>query len=139
MREAMLIVHFFGLAMGIRTSFAFMFLGIVGSKMEKEEGIKFAMNTFALGRMGQIGLTLLIITGLYLMTPFWGILTSQPLLIAKLVLVLTLVVTITIMSLTAKKAKKGDTLSNLKKFIALGRVALLTGLAIVVLAVLIFR
>lgn len=135
----MLIIHFIGLVMGVGTSFAFLFLGIAGSKMEKEEGEKFILNTFALSRMGHIGLTLLIITGLYLMTPFWGILTSQPLLIAKLVLVLTLVVTITIMSLISKKAKKGDTPSNLKKITALGRVALLTGLAIVVLAVLIFR
>lgn len=38
MREAMLIVHFLGLAMGLGTSFAFMFLGMVSDKMEKEEG-----------------------------------------------------------------------------------------------------
>jgi len=40
MREAMLIIHFLGLAMGLGTSFAIMFLGIAGSKMDKEEGKK---------------------------------------------------------------------------------------------------
>jgi hypothetical protein len=137
MREAMLIVHFLGLAMGIGTSIGFMFLGIAGSKMEKEEGLKFAINTFALSRMGHIGLTLLVISGLYLMTPFWGTLNTQALLIAKLALVLTLIVTITIVTIASNKVKKGDA-ARMKQIMVLGRVALLTGLAIVVLAVLVF-
>ena len=138
MREVMLIVHLLGLVMGVGTSFAFMFLGIAGSKMEKDERIKFALNSFSLGRMGQIGLTMLIISGLYLMTPFWKILPNQPLLIAKLILVLTLLITISISAVATNRAKKGHT-ANLKKIMILGRVALLTGMSIVVLAVLIFK
>lgn len=138
MREAMLIVHFLGLAMGIGTSIGFMFLGIAGSKMKEDEGLKFAINTFALSRMGHIGLTLLVISGLYLMTPFWGVLAAQPLLIAKLTLVLTLIVTVSIVSVASNKVKKGD-LTKMKQIIGLGRVALLTGLAIVILAVLVFH
>ena len=72
MREEMLVVHLVGLIMGVGTSFSFIFLGIAGSKLEKEERLKFALNTFPLARMGHIGLTLLIISGGYLMTPFWG-------------------------------------------------------------------
>jgi len=44
MREAMLVVHLLGLVMGLGTSFAFMFLGKAGLKMEKEEGKKFVLN-----------------------------------------------------------------------------------------------
>ncbi len=135
----MLIIHLIGLVMGVGTSISFMFLGMAGSKLEKEERVKFALNTLALSRMGHIGLTLSIVTGLYLMTPFWKVLPSQPLLIAKLALVITLVVTISIMTLAANKAKKGDTMANLKKVAALGRFALLTGLTIVILAVLMFH
>ncbi|TFH25231.1 MAG: hypothetical protein E4H10_09600 [Bacteroidia bacterium] len=139
MRTAMLIVHFLGLAMGIGTSFAFFFLGIAGKKMEKEDRLKFALNSFALSRMGHIGLSMLIISGLYLITPFWASLASRPLLIAKLILVLTLIVTVSFATVYAQRAKKGDTLTNLKKIAALGKVSLLSGLAIVVLAVLIFK
>ena len=135
----MLIVHFLGLAMGLGTSFAFMFLGIAGSKLGKEEGKKFAVNTFALGTMGHIGLGMLIFSGLYLMTPFWGALASMPLLMAKLALVLTLTVMVSILAVYSNRAKKGDTEAQLKKIAGLGRVSLLTGIAIVVLAVLIFR
>jgi len=139
MRTAMLIVHFLGLAMGLGSSFAFMFLGIARSKMEKEEGKKFALNTFAMSSMGHIGLTLLIVSGFYLITPFWGALAAMPLLIAKLALVLTLTVSVIILSVYTRRAKNGDTEAHLKKIENLGKLSLLSGIAIVVLAVLIFR
>lgn len=138
MKTAMLIVHFLGLAMGVGASFGGLFLGLAGSKMEKEESIKFAVKTFTLSRMGHIGLTMLIISGFYLITPFWGSLASMPLLIAKLVLVLTLTVSVSISAIYANRAKKGDAVANLKKIATLGRVSLLSGITIVVLAVLIF-
>jgi len=139
MREAMLITHFLGLTMGLGSSFGFMFLGMAGSKMGKEEGQKFTLNTFAMSRMGHIGLGLLIFSGLYLMTPYWKILGSQPLLIAKLTLVFVLVVTVSLLSVYANRAKKGEPEANLKKIASLGKLALVSGLSIVVLAVLIFR
>ena len=139
MKDVMLIIHFIGLAMGIGTSLAFMFLGIASSKMEKEAAQEFRLNTFALSKMGHIGLVLLLISGGYLMTPYWKILTSSPLLMAKLILVLALAAFIGIISSTAKKAKKGDAETHLKKIELLGKLALLTGLTIVVLAVYIFH
>ncbi len=139
MREAMLITHFLGLTMGLGSSFAFIFLGIASSKMEKGEGQKFTLNTFAMSRMGHIGLTLLVLSGGYLMTPFWPILSSSALLIAKLILVLVLIVTVSLLSVYAKRAKKGETDANLKKIASLGKVSLLSGIIIVVLAVLMFR
>lgn len=138
MRTAMLIVHFLGLVMGLGASFGFMFLRIAGSKMEKEERKKFALNSFAMSTMGQIGLTMLIISGLYMITPFWGSLAAMPMLIAKLVLVLTLTVSVSLSAVYSNRAKKGDTEANLKKIAALGKVSVLSGFAIVVLAVLIF-
>lgn len=138
MRTAMLIIHLLGLTMGVGTSFGFMFLGIAGSKMEKEEGKKFALNSFAMSSMGHIGLTMLIISGLYLITPFWGALAAMPLLVAKLALVLTLTVAVILATMYSRRAKKGDTESNLKKVALMGRVTLLCGIIIVVLAVLIF-
>jgi len=139
MQDIMLIFHFIGLAMGLGTSLGFMFLGMAGSKMEKEEQLKFMLNTLALGRMGHIGLTLLVISGLVLMTPYWSILPSSPLLIAKLTLVLVLGALIGIISSKGKKAQRGNAEENLKKIQPLGKMALLTGVAIVVLAVLSFH
>ena len=139
MRDVMLIVHFIGLAMGLGTSIAFMFLGIASSKMEEKEAQTFRLNTFALTKMGNIGIVLLIISGGYLMTPYWTILFATPLLIAKLVLVLALAAFIGIIGSFAKKAKKGDAEKFLKKIEPLGKLALLTALTIVVLAVFIFH
>lgn len=135
----MLIIHFIGLAMGLGTSFGFMFLGIAASKMEKEEARKFGLNTFALSKMGQIGLVLLIVSGLYLMTPYWVALTAMPLLIIKLVMVTILTVLIILLATNMKKAKNGDLNAHQKTIPALGRIALITVLIIVILAVLVFH
>jgi len=135
MKDIMLIILFVGLVMGVVTSFAFMFLGKVKSKMEKQEGQSFLLNTLALGKMGQIGLFLLVLSGGYLMTPHWQSLSSSFLLSAKLILVLVLIVIIVIISSLAKKAKKGDTENQLKKVELFIRLAFITGLSIVILAV----
>jgi uncharacterized membrane protein len=134
MRDVMLIVHFIGLAMGVGTSFAFMFLGIASAKMEKSEAMKFRLNSLALSRMGHLGLALLIISGGYLMTPYWSVLSTMTLLIFKLVLVLILILLVSIITINANKAKKGDAEKHLKKIQPLGRISLLVGLTIIVFA-----
>ena len=92
----------------------------------------------ALNKMGHIGLTLLILSGLGLMTPYWSQLTARPLLIVKLVLVLVLAALIGIISAAPRKAQQGNP-EALKKVPVLGRISLLTAITIVVLAVLIFQ
>lgn len=138
MRDVMLIVHLLGLVMGVGTSFAFFFLGKRASKLEGEEAPKFVVNTLYLGTMGHIGLTMLIISGGYLMTPYWKMLPTNPLLITKLLLVVLLTLMIIVSGLAARKAKKGD-LSGLKMVRKLGPIALITGITIVILAVLVFH
>ena len=138
MRETVLVIHFIGLAMGLGTSFGFMFLGMAGSKMEVKEGRKFALNTLVLGKMGQIGLILLILSGIYLIVPYWNSLFSLPLIIAKLALVLLLIALLTAIGVHSQKVKKGN-FDHLKKIQKIGPFALITALAIVVLAVLVFH
>jgi len=138
MREIMLMVHFIGLTMGLGTSFGFMFLGFKASKMEKEEAHKFMLNTFILSNMGKTGIVLLVLSGGYLITPFLSMLSSMPLLIAKLSLVVVLIVIIVLLDIASKKAKKGNFLIQLKRIRILGQFSMLTALSIVVLAVLTF-
>lgn len=138
MRDLMLIVHLLGLTMGVGTSFAFFFLGKRAAKLEKDEALKFIVNTQYMGTMGHIGLTMLIISGGYLMTPYWKILPTSPLLISKLLLVVMLILMIIVMGIASRKAKKGD-FSGLKMVRKLGPIALLTGITIVCLAVLVFH
>lgn len=139
MREVMLVFHFIGLAMGLGTSFGFMFLGMASAKMEPAEAMKFRLQSFALSRMGHVGLTLLVLSGLYLITPYWSKLSAMPFLIVKLVLVLTLGALIGMISSLGRKAQLGNAEENMKKLGPLGRVSLLTTLVIVILAVYIFK
>ncbi len=134
----MLILHFIGLAMGLGTSFAFLFIGVAGSKMEPAEGMKFAVNSFVLSTMGHIGLALLIVSGGYLMTPYWQSLGSMPWLSVKLVLVLVLAGLVGIIGAAGKRARRGD-LSRMKTARSLGQLALVVAVAITVLAVAVFH
>ncbi len=139
MRELMLILHFIGLTMGLGTGFAHAFLGSITKKMSSEEALKFRMNSMVLGKMGHIGITLLLISGFYMITPYWKVLSTMPLLIAKLSLVAILIVLISFIGAATKKAKQGDAANQFKKMETLGKLTLLVGIAIVVLAVNVFK
>ena len=139
MREPMLILHFIGLTLGLGTSFAHAFLGIATAKMSPEEVIKFRLHSLVLGRMGNIGIGLLIFSGLGLITPYWKVLSELPLLMIKLGLVVVLAVLITVLNVLSKKAMQGDAAVYLKKMGKFGKMSLIIGLTIVILAVYIFH
>ena len=139
MRDTMLIMHFIGLAMGLGTGFGFIFLGIASSKMGKDEQLSFMLNTFALSRMGHIGLALLIISGVVLINPYWSALGTMPALAAKLILILILTVLIALMAVCERKAAQGDAETHIQKLRPLGTLSDLISLAIVILSVLVFH
>jgi uncharacterized membrane protein SirB2 len=139
MRELMLAFHFIGLAMGLGTGFAHAFLGSATKKMSPDEAIKFRLHSLVLGNMGHIGITLLLISGFYLMTPYWKVLTSMPWLMIKLALVAILIVLIALINIASKKAKQGDAERQFKKTGVLGKLTLIVSLAIVIVAVVVFR
>jgi|SRR5690554_4001857 len=140
MRDTMLILHFIGLAMGLGTAFAHAFLGFASSKLSKDEAIKLKSNTKILGRMGSIGLILLLVSGVYLILPFWNALAYMPMLQIKLLLFVVLIGFLAVMNIIERKAMKSDQPDGLyRKLEILGKFALTTTLTIVVLAVLVFH
>ncbi|MGB4840150.1 MAG: hypothetical protein WBP08_14210 [Saprospiraceae bacterium] len=139
MRETMLIFHFIGLSMGLGSSFAYMFLGFVSSKMSKGERKAFFVNVSIISKMANIGLIILLISGLYLITPFWKVLGGQPFLIAKLILVLILIGLVLAINSLMKKSKTANIDLYAGKIETLGKVIMLTTLIILILAVTIFH
>lgn len=139
MRDTMLIIHFIGLTMGLGTSFAHAFFGKALSKMDRTEAKKFEHQIKALSQMGLGGTLLLLISGIYLIIPFWGAILLLPLLIFKLVLFLILVILILLINIGAKKDLKNDTEENAKRIGIMGKLALLIGVAIIIVAVSIFH
>jgi putative copper export protein len=139
MREFMLIIHFIGLAMGVGGSFSLLILRLSTSKMEHKEALKFKLNSFALSKLVHTGLLLLVVSGIYLIIPYWQVLLSLPLLIVKLILVIILLIIVIIIRSKVKKAKLGDAKRHLPKVALLGKIALGLGLTIIVLAVYVFR
>ena len=112
---------------------------MASSKLPPDQARSFRINILALMRMGHIGLTLLVVSGIVLIIPYANNLPDMPLLIVKLLLVVVLGALIGILSSTAGKLKAGDPSANPGRMQSLGRLSLLTSVAIVILAVLVFR
>ena len=139
MRDIMLVIHFIGLAMFIGTGFAFLFLEVSNAKLKKEELLVFSLRLLPLSTMGKIGLVLLILSGGYLMTPYWQVLGNMPMLIAKLLAVVLVTIAIIVMAYYSKKAKTESTEHYLKKVEPYSKVSFILGFAIIVLAVFTFH
>jgi len=139
MREPFLILHLIGLVMGVGVSFTHLFLGISRSKMKPEEAQKDALRSMSLAIMGDIGITLLIVSGLFLMKPHWPVLWDKPFLVAKLSLVLILIGLLIVIRLNAIKLVKKQSAEAAKRIKMLGQFTLPIGIIIIILAVLTFK
>ena len=135
----MLITHFIGLTMALGAGFANLFLASVASKLQPVEKGSFLSRTAILGRMGQTGLGLLLLSGFYLITPYWRGLGEMPLLIAKLTLVGILLILVSFILFMLRKSKKENNPAVLAKIKPLGILNLFIGVTIVILAVLVFH
>lgn len=135
----MLILHFIGLAMGLGTSFAHAFLGKTMADLNQRDAVKFRLQLKALNRMGTIGLLLLFVSGSYLLIPYWGVLSTLPLLILKLVLFSILVLLIVFIKQGVKKNSENYEVDNLKRMELMGKLTLIISVIIVILAVSIFH
>ncbi len=135
----MLILHIIGIVMGMGTGFAHTFLGISMAKMKSDEAMKLSIQGLALTKMGNIGMILAVLSGLYLIIPYSSSLSENPLLILKLVLVFTLTVLITMINLFSTKVLNGEAAVYLKKIEKLGKICMLIDISIIILAVSVFH
>lgn len=139
MRELMLVIHFIGLAMALGAGFANLFLGSVASKLEPAERGSFMSKLVVLGRMGQIGLGLLLFSGLGLLTPYWKVLSEMPFLITKLSFVGILIISVSRILFLVSKAKKENNPALMMKIKPWSMLNFFLAIAIVILAVLTFH
>ena len=112
---------------------------LAAAEMEPAERGPFMSKTMVLVRMGQIGLGLLLISGFYMITPYWGSLMEMPLLMAKLGLVLAIAILVTVISLRVKKSQKEGNPALLMTIKPLGMANFFIAITVVILAVLIFH
>ena len=138
MKLFMLTLHFIGLALTLGTGFAYLFLGLSTKGLSKEEGKDLFVKTLPIHKMSHVGLFLLVVSGGYLMTPFWDTLMHNHMLLAKLVSVIVMIALVASLNSFAKAAKTEDGAGALTKIEKLGKITLPLGLIIVVLAVLTF-
>jgi uncharacterized membrane protein SirB2 len=143
MYDALLMLHFIGLAMGVGTSFSLVTLGRVAATLEPAERAGFFGRVGALSKNGSIGLTLLIATGIGMMLDRGVSVMFQiggGAFHTKLLLVVILAGCLGYSQVLRKRAREGKdggrAMATLPK---LGAFMLVLGLAIIVTAVLAFH
>ena len=139
MREIMLIIHFLGMILAIGPIAVLVFSRLATSKMEQESTAGFMHGLFRLNTVAHIGITLALVSGGYLMTPYWSMLGSMPFLIAKLGLYVVLLVTLSMISVASRKARESQPGSSVRKTMNWARVSFIVGLSVVVLAAVVFK
>lgn len=137
MYKTLLIIHFIGLAAGLGTS---MFMSVLGMTMRGASGMEQGMvnlRAFKAAMLGEIGLTLLILSGLGLVGLNHGYL-QAPLFWSKMVVVAVLAIFLFLLRRTGGRISRGE-LDLAKRMPVLGGIVLLLGLTAMVLAVLAFE
>jgi hypothetical protein len=142
MQDFFLIIHFIGLAMGVGTSFAMMRLGIATKDLAPAERGQFFRRALAVAKNGSIGLGLLIASGLcMLFTRGVGTVFASGGVAfhIKLTLVLILCGLLGFSQVKLKRFRENDDGAALAAAAKLGPIMLVTGLGIVICAVLAFH
>jgi len=139
MRDIMLIIHLFSVALLLGSGISALVINRVSKIMLTADAKKLKTATLSLNYVAKTGITLLIITGGYLMTPYWKMLGELPVLMVKLALVIILLALLVITSIKGKNAKKSQSEDDFKITNRLYVINSVLSIAIIILAVMVFH
>jgi hypothetical protein len=142
MHQFLLILHFLGLAMGFSVSFANMVIGGLSAKATPADRAVFMRFPPAMTRVGDIGLLLLIASGLLMLFNYYGGFDAFSILgwpfHVKMTLVVILLGLIGYIHALMRQARGGNAAAA-ARIPMMGRLAFITAVATVVMAVLTFN
>jgi uncharacterized membrane protein len=142
MQDFFLVIHFIGLALGVGTSFAMMRLGMATKDLPVAERAQFFRTAMSVSKNGSLGLAFLIGSGLcMLFTRGVGTVFASGGMAfhIKLTLVLVLAGFVGFSQVLVKRFREKQDMAVLPKLAKVGQVMLLTGLGIIITAVLAFH
>ena len=137
-REILLILHFFGLALGLGVGMAMLSLNMfVAKKLAPEERASFMAKTRPLMFIAPLGLLILIISGIFLIIPIWAGIKTNMLIHIKLTVALLMLIFVGLLHMLAAKSRRTGKPSKAMGLIS--KVQVLLGITAIILAVLIFH
>ena len=139
MRDFLFILHLIGMTMAVGTGFSMMALGMATKDMALPDRAKYMLRAFVISKVGAMGFGILLITGVAMAIPTWSSLVTFGLFHLKLTLVVILAVLLGIIQVLIKKAKRENGGPVMAKIPKVGSAMFLTGIATVIVAVLVFH
>ncbi len=140
--DLLLMIHFFGLALGVGAGLAMFSIGLANKDLEPAELGKLMARLAVVRKNGSYGLLLLIASGLgFILERGWDATSFRggAFFHAKLTLVLVMAGLLGYSQVLVKKAREQGGGQAMARLMLLSRVMLATGLTIIVLAVLAFH
>lgn len=139
--DALLFLHMVGLAMAVGTGFAMWMLGKASAGLDDDARTAFMLRTFAVSKVGSVGLLLLIITGItMLVMRFEGLMAmGGGALHGKFTLVAIQIGLLGFLQVSMAKAKRAGGGPLMARISKVGVAMLVNGLLIVLAAVLAFH
>ena len=142
MYQALLALHFLGLALGVGAGLAQLTLGLTSRELPAGERTALALRTLSLSKNGSYGLLLSILTGVGLMlqrgvgaTFQWGGGAFH----GKLTLVVIMMGVLGYSQVVGARARRSGSVSELNKARVLSRVQLTLGILVVIAATIAFK
>jgi hypothetical protein len=139
MNDLALLLHMIGIAVGVGSAFSLFVIGIMAKSFDKSYKVEMLYKFFTLRYIAYIGLIVLIISGLFLTTPYIDEIPNMPYFITKLILAgMLLAISIygTYQMVTAKNKTPQEVLKNLSYA---GKIGFILGFLIIVTAVFAFH
>jgi hypothetical protein len=136
--QFLMVVHFLGLAMGLSTGFANMVMaGLIARAAPADKGV-LARFPPAMGRVGQIGLAMLWVSGLAIVYTRYGTFSILPrTFIVKLAAVVLLTIAVAYIQVLMPGAQRGDA-AAMARIQLLGRLTAPLAIIAIIFAVLTF-
>ncbi len=108
MKSFMLVLHFFGLVLSLGSMVTFLLMRRSCSKVSSSEAEFLLMSVKKFLRLSHIGLGIMFLTGGYLMTPYWKVLGTMPLLHIKFTVFLLWYFTLIALTVFTRRAMKSQ-------------------------------
>ena len=138
MRDIMLVFHELGLVLILGSAFVFLMIKENLKALQSSDSEKFYKMSNKFRIMTYIGFGIMILSGGYLMTPYWSTFGHLPLIHIKMTIVIIWLLGMAVLGMTSKKLKNDFPGKYFSRLVLMYALSLILGVSVVVIATLSF-
>jgi len=139
MKEVMLIIHELGLVITIGSSLFFLIIKNSLKLAFDQDAVAFQKISSKFRKSTYLGLLIMIISGGYLMTPYWAHFAQMPMIHIKMTIVIIWLLTLAVLGMTTKSVKQKSHEKYFSRLVLIHILSVLYGILVVIIATISFH